>query len=76
LVALVGSAADLDAVRLALLATVATPEVDEGTREACARAALQIATELEFATEDDQESEGEDHVPGVVLPFRRRESRP
>ena len=75
MVALVGSADELDAVRLALLATVATPEVDEGTREACARAASQIAGMLQFEDEGDDE-EREDHAPCVVLPFVRRESRP
>jgi hypothetical protein len=73
-VAFVGSAADLDALRLALIATVATPEVDQGTREVCARAAAQIGDGLELAEEEDDE-EREHHAPGVVLPFARRESR-
>lgn len=73
-VALVGSSDDLDALRLALLATVATPEVDQRTREVCARAAAQISDWLEFADEEGEE-ERENHAPGVVLPFVRRESR-
>ena len=75
LVGFVGSPDDLDALRLALLATVATPEVDQRTREVCARAAAQIADGLGLATEDEDDEEREHHAPGVVLPFRRRESR-
>lgn len=74
-VALVGSSDDLDALRLALLATVATPEVDQRTREVCARAAAQISDGLELA-EDEDDEEREHHAPCVVLPFRPRESRP
>lgn len=73
-VALVGSADDLDALRLVLLAVVATPEIDQRTREVCARAAAQITDGLEFADEEDDE-EHEHHAPCVVLPFRPRESR-
>lgn len=73
-VALVGSADDLDALRLALLATVATPEIDQRTREVCARAAAQITDGLELADEEGEE-EREHHAPRVVLPFRPRESR-
>lgn len=74
-VAFVGSRADLDALRLALIATVATPEVDQGTREVCARAAAQIGDGLELAAEEEDDEEREHHAPGVVLPFVRRESR-
>lgn len=74
-VALVGSSDDLDALRLVLLAVVATPEIDQRTREVCARAAAQISDGLEFA-EDEDDEEREHHAPCVVLPFRPRESRP
>ena len=64
-VALVGSTADLDAVRLVLLGAVAAPEVDQQTREACASVAAQLSEELHAA--EDEEGEGEEgHGPSVA----------